>query len=117
MLLLGVVDFRFRMLAFRGAGGEPYRRQRLLSRRRRLWVSPVPLPPQDKEGFGSVISHEENVKFIFEESRPLHSNQLVNEALLQKGSQSNNLLEKSLLFQPAYTELFPGAVWYDFLRA
>ncbi|UZJ79829.1 hypothetical protein [Fictibacillus sp. KU28468] len=47
----------------------------------------------------------------------MHSNQLVNEALLQKGSQSNNLLEKSLLFQPAYTELFPGAVWYDFLRA
>ncbi|MCQ6264257.1 hypothetical protein M1K46_01055 [Fictibacillus sp. WQ 8-8] len=86
----GVVDFRFRMLAFRGAGGEP-------PRRRRLWVSPVPLPPQ--------------------ESRPLHSNQLVNEALLQKGSQSNNLLEKSLIFQPAYTELFPGAVWYDFLRA
>jgi hypothetical protein len=23
---------------------------------------------QDKEGFGSVISHEENVKFVFEES-------------------------------------------------
>ncbi|WP_156419127.1 hypothetical protein [Fictibacillus sp. FJAT-27399] len=45
----------------------------------RLWVSPVPLLPQDKEGFGSVISHEENVKFIFEESRTLHSNQLVNE--------------------------------------
>ncbi|MED2975068.1 hypothetical protein P4361_22940, partial [Fictibacillus sp. B-59209] len=45
----------------------------------RLWVLPVPHLPQDKEGFGSVISHEENVKFIFEESRPLHSNQLVNE--------------------------------------
>ncbi|UZJ79706.1 hypothetical protein [Fictibacillus sp. KU28468] len=89
MLLLRVVDFRFRMLAFRGAGGEPYRRKR-------LWVSPVPLVPQYKEGFGSVISHEENVKFIFEESRILHSNQLVNEAYIQKGSQSNNLLEKSL---------------------
>ncbi len=84
MLLLKVVDFCFRMLAFRGAGGEPYRRQR-------LWVSPVPLVPQDKEGLGSVISHEENVKFIFEESRTLHSSQLVNEAYLQK---SNNLLEK-----------------------
>ncbi|UZJ79328.1 hypothetical protein [Fictibacillus sp. KU28468] len=67
MLLLGVVDFRFRMPAFtgvnayfRGACAEPYRRQRLR-------VSPVTLVPQDKEGFGSVISHEENVKFIFEE--------------------------------------------------
>ncbi|WP_156418819.1 hypothetical protein [Fictibacillus sp. FJAT-27399] len=97
-----MVDFCFRMLAFtgvnayfRGAGGEPYRRQRQLSRRKRLWVSPVPLVPQDKEGLGSVISHEENVKFIFEESRTLHSNQLVNEAYLQKGSQSNNLLEMS----------------------
>jgi hypothetical protein len=33
------------------------------------------LIPQDKEGFGSFKSHEENVKFIFEESRTLHSNQ------------------------------------------
>ncbi|WP_062233545.1 hypothetical protein [Fictibacillus sp. FJAT-27399] len=49
----------------------------------RLWVSPVPLVPQGKEGFGSVISHEENVKFIFEESRTLHSNQLVNEDSLK----------------------------------
>ncbi|WP_234293203.1 hypothetical protein, partial [Fictibacillus sp. FJAT-27399] len=65
---------RFRLLAFtdinayfRGACAEPYRRQRLLSRRLRLRVSPVTLVPQDKEGLGSVISHEENVKFIFEE--------------------------------------------------
>ncbi|MFC0190410.1 hypothetical protein ACFFJY_19145 [Fictibacillus aquaticus] len=29
-----------------------------------------PLVPQDKEGFGSPTSHEENVKFIFEESAP-----------------------------------------------
>ncbi|WP_156419036.1 hypothetical protein [Fictibacillus sp. FJAT-27399] len=42
----------------------------------RLWVSPVPHLPQ--------------------ESRPLHSNQLGNEGFLQKTSQSNNLLEKSL---------------------
>ncbi|MED2974775.1 hypothetical protein P4361_21380 [Fictibacillus sp. B-59209] len=83
-----MVDFRFRMLAFRGACGEPYRRMR-------LWVSPVPLLPQDKESFGSVISHEENVKFIFEESCTIHSNQLINEASLQEGSQSNNLLENS----------------------
>jgi hypothetical protein len=41
-------------------------------------VSPVTLIPQDKEGFGSDISHEENVNFIFEESRTLLSNQLVN---------------------------------------
>ncbi|WP_156419053.1 hypothetical protein [Fictibacillus sp. FJAT-27399] len=67
-----MVDFRYRILAFRA---EPYRRQR-------LWVSPVPLPPQDKEGFGSVISHEENVKFIFEESRTFHSNQHSNEGYL-----------------------------------
>jgi hypothetical protein len=37
------------------------------------------LIPQDKEGVGSVISHEENVNFIFEESRTLLSNQLVDE--------------------------------------
>jgi hypothetical protein len=37
------------------------------------------LLPQDKEGFDSVTSHEENVIFIFEESRTLHSNQPVNE--------------------------------------
>jgi hypothetical protein len=39
-----------------------------------------PLIPQDKEGFDSVTSHEENVIFIFEESRTFRSNQLVNEA-------------------------------------
>jgi hypothetical protein len=39
-------------------------------------VSPVPLIPQDKEGFDSVTSHEENVIFIFEESRTFLSNQL-----------------------------------------
>ncbi|UZJ80889.1 hypothetical protein [Fictibacillus sp. KU28468] len=59
-------------------------------------VSPVTLVPQDKEGFGSVISHEENVKFIFEESRTLYYNQLVNEVSLQQCSQSNNLLGKSI---------------------
>ncbi|UZJ77364.1 hypothetical protein [Fictibacillus sp. KU28468] len=79
-----MVDFCFRMLAFTGVNAYF-----------RGAVSPVPLVPQGKEGFGSVISHEENVKFIFEESRTLHSNQLVNEAYLQKGSQSNNLLEMS----------------------
>jgi hypothetical protein len=69
LLLLKVVDFRSRMLAFRGACGEPPWRLAPLG------VSPVPLIPQDKEGFGSFKSHEENVKFIFEESRTLHSNQ------------------------------------------
>ncbi|UZJ78680.1 hypothetical protein [Fictibacillus sp. KU28468] len=39
-------------------------------------VSPVTLVPQDKEDSGSVLSHEENVKFIFEESRTFHFNQL-----------------------------------------
>ncbi|ANX10476.1 hypothetical protein ABE41_000265 [Fictibacillus arsenicus] len=37
------------------------------------------LIPQDKEDFDSVPSHEENVIFIFEESRILRFNQLVNE--------------------------------------
>jgi hypothetical protein len=60
------------MLAFRGACGEPPRRFAPLG------VSPVPLVPQDKEGVDSVTSHEENVIFIFEESRTLHSNQLAN---------------------------------------
>jgi hypothetical protein len=42
------------------------------------------LIPQDKECCGSYTSHEENVFFIFEESRTLHFNQLVNEDLLRK---------------------------------
>ncbi|MGP4080179.1 hypothetical protein ACTWQL_09705 [Pseudalkalibacillus sp. R45] len=33
--------------------------------------------PQDKESIGSVTSHEENVIFIFEESRTLLSKQLL----------------------------------------
>jgi hypothetical protein len=70
LLLLKVIDFRSRMLAFRGACGEP---PRCLAP---LGVSPVPQVPQDKEGFNSVTSHEENVIFIFEESRNLRSNQL-----------------------------------------
>jgi hypothetical protein len=37
-------------------------------------VSPVPLIPLDKEGFGSITSHEENVVFIFEESRHFRFN-------------------------------------------
>jgi hypothetical protein len=49
-----------------------------------LGVSPVPLIPQDKEGFGSDTSHEENVIFIFEESHTLRSNQLDNEAYTTK---------------------------------
>jgi hypothetical protein len=53
LLLLEVVDFRSRMLAFRGVRGEPPWRFAPLG------VSPVPLIPQ--------------------ESRTLHSNQLVNE--------------------------------------
>jgi hypothetical protein len=53
LLLLKVVDFRYRMLAFRGACGEPPRRFAPLG------VSPVPLIPQ--------------------ESRTLLSNQLANE--------------------------------------
>jgi hypothetical protein len=33
--------------------------------------------PQDKEGYGSEKSHEENVIFIFEESSAFRSNQQV----------------------------------------
>jgi hypothetical protein len=54
LLLLEVVNFRSRILAFRGACGEPPQRFAPLG------VSPVPLIPQDKEGFESVTSHEEN---------------------------------------------------------
>jgi hypothetical protein len=68
LLLLEVVDFRYRMLAFRGECGEP------------LWrfapesVSPVPLIPQ--------------------ESRTLHSTQPAN-AENYEMFQSSNLPEKS----------------------
>jgi hypothetical protein len=55
LLFLKVVDFRFRMLAFRGACGEPPLRFAPLG------VSPVPLIPQ--------------------ESRTLHFNQLANEEM------------------------------------
>ncbi|UZJ78499.1 hypothetical protein [Fictibacillus sp. KU28468] len=70
------VDLRSRLLAFSGACGEPYRRERYFLAQAPAGVSPVTLVPQDKEGSGSFLSHEENVKFIFEESRTLHSNQL-----------------------------------------
>ncbi|UZJ78466.1 hypothetical protein [Fictibacillus sp. KU28468] len=49
-------------------------------------VSPVTLVPQDKEGSGSFLSHEENVKFIFEESRTFHFNQLFIEDFQAKRS-------------------------------
>ncbi len=52
-----VVDFRSRLLAFRGAGGEPQFYVSLLS------VSPARL--SRKEGFGSDTSHEENLKLNF----------------------------------------------------
>ncbi|MGP4079392.1 hypothetical protein ACTWQL_05705 [Pseudalkalibacillus sp. R45] len=41
------------------------------------------LIPQDKESFGSVSSQEENVIFIFEESRTLLSNQLAQVSFLK----------------------------------
>jgi hypothetical protein len=52
-----------------------------------------PTDPQDKEGFGSFKSHEENVMFIFEESRTFRSNQLINE-VFTKTIKNNNLLEE-----------------------
>jgi hypothetical protein len=59
---LKVVDLRFRMLAFRGASGEP---PRLI---KPAGVSPVPLIPQ--------------------ESRTLHSNQHAAEGTLQKSPEA-----------------------------
>ncbi|MDN4525779.1 hypothetical protein, partial [Fictibacillus fluitans] len=44
-------------------------------------VSSGPLFPLDKESSGSETSHEENGKFIFEESRILHYNQRLSEVL------------------------------------
>jgi hypothetical protein len=57
-------------------------------------VSPVPLILQDKEGSGSDISHEENVIFIFEDSRPFAP---INYSMksFDKSLSCNNLLEKS----------------------
>ncbi|UZJ79030.1 hypothetical protein [Fictibacillus sp. KU28468] len=50
-------------------------------------VSPVTLVPQDKEGSGSYLSHEENVKFIFAESRIFHFIQLfIEDFSSQKGA-------------------------------
>jgi hypothetical protein len=68
-----VVDFRSRMLAFRGACGEPPLRFAPLG------VSPVPLIPQ--------------------ESRTLRSNQLVNEGYSQNNSRQHflkNALNKKI---------------------
>jgi hypothetical protein len=64
------------------------------------------LIPQDKEGFDSVISHEENVIFIFEESRTLHSNQIDNGDKYKNSSISNNLLEKSPIKKVRFGVLF-----------
>ncbi|MCK6258914.1 hypothetical protein LCY76_20290 [Fictibacillus sp. KIGAM418] len=72
-MLLEVVDLRSRMLAFRGACGEPV-------------VSPVTLLPQDKEGYGSDTSHEENVMFIFEDLAPSTPINLAMKLIKQKPS-------------------------------
>jgi hypothetical protein len=57
LLLLKVVDFLFRMLAFRGACGEPPLRFAPLG------VSPVPLIPQESRTFRSnQHDNEENEK-------------------------------------------------------
>ncbi|MGP4080342.1 hypothetical protein ACTWQL_10525 [Pseudalkalibacillus sp. R45] len=52
--------------------------------------------PQDKESFGSVTSHEENAIFIFEESRTLLFNQLVQDFLKMTQKQ------KSFRNEPLY---------------
>jgi hypothetical protein len=67
-LYLKVVDFRSRMLAFRGACGEPPLRLA------HLGVSPVPLIPQESRTFRSnQLANEENVKMI-QKQQPLEKN-------------------------------------------
>jgi hypothetical protein len=68
LMLLKVVDFRFRMLAFRGACGEPPQRFAPLR------VSPVPLIPQESRTFRSnQLANEENEKMI-QKQQPLEKN-------------------------------------------
>jgi hypothetical protein len=78
MLLLKVVDFRSRMLALRGACGEPTRRLATLN------GLTCPADPAGQESLGSVTSHEENAVFIFEKCRTMLSNQLAKGGSFQK---------------------------------
>jgi hypothetical protein len=111
VVFLNVVALRFRMLAFRGAGGEPRWKKYevlLLRLQEKQHRSKLPrrmpcekntqvagtLLPQDKEGNGRIISHEENVNFIFEESRTLHCNQPTNEGMFQKYPQKQQSFRK-----------------------
>jgi hypothetical protein len=60
-------------------------------------VSPVPLTPQDKEGFDSVTWHEENVIFHFRGASHLALQSTSRRSVLNKKMfQSNNLFVISL---------------------
>jgi len=85
LLLFKVVDFRSRLLAFRGAGGEPHLYVSLLS------VSPARLSRRTRKAPAASHRTKKMCFFIFEESRTLHSNQLVKEF------ESNNLLDRAFL--------------------
>ncbi|OLS41664.1 hypothetical protein [Bacillus sp. MRMR6] len=90
MLLLEINMDRFFSLQaqeYLGEEVEPPRRFASVGSRLFLYI------PQDKEGYGSETSHEENVVFIFEESSAFRYNPL---CALNIGK-SNNLLEKSLV--------------------
>ncbi|MGP4080489.1 hypothetical protein ACTWQL_11260 [Pseudalkalibacillus sp. R45] len=56
------------------------------------------LIPQDNESFGSVTSHEENVIFIFEESRTLLSNQLPQGEFLKMTQKQQSFRKEPLIF-------------------
>ncbi|OOE14735.1 hypothetical protein [Fictibacillus arsenicus] len=90
-----VVDFRSRVLAFRGAGGEPSLRFA------HLGVSPVPhqgsilAPASTSQCYrGELPSRMPARSFSCGRHAPFRYNQLVNEE--KKIIQNNNLLEKNL---------------------
>ncbi len=62
MMLELILPLRKLHYAHFRAAGEPPRAVASLG------VSPMPLFPRDKEGFGSVTSHAEKVLFFFKES-------------------------------------------------
>jgi hypothetical protein len=79
-------SFLLQVQDYLGEEVEPPRRFASVGSRLFLYI------PQDKEGYGSETSHEENVVFIFEESSTFRSNPLCTFNI----DKSNNLLEKSL---------------------
>jgi hypothetical protein len=88
-LLLEVVDFRFRMLAFRGACGEPPRRFAPLARKPYRRGLPRRMPCEKYSQVAGTL--------IPQESRTLRSNQLVNE-----GYHKKNQKQQSFRKEPSF---------------